>query len=112
MRGEQLGLERRVAVALHHERGEGGRDEWREHGVAAELLDDHREVEQRAALAAVILVDREPGPAEVDQRRPERRVRLAGLLDLANAIGGRLARKDVLGVAAQQLLEVCWLQVH
>ena len=76
------------------------------------MLDHHRKVEQGAALAPVLLGDRQAGPAELDELCSEAGVRGARLLHLADAAARDLAGEEVLGVAAEQLLELGRLEVH
>src|SRR6185312_4838069 len=79
---------------------------------AAELLAEDRELDLAEALAAVLLGDRDPGPAELAELGPEGVVVRPGLGVLAHLRGARASRQQLAGGALDLALVVGQAEVH
>ncbi len=71
----------------------------------ARFFDDHRHVEEAAALTAVTLRDEQPGPSELDQLLPEGGVVRGGVRHLlADKLGRAVVGQKALGRVPKHLL--------
>ena len=97
---------------LEREAGGDAGEEGQRRERVAELLHQDHELDDAEPLAAVLLGDEDPGPAELADLLPGVVVVAPALGERANALGREARREEVLGGALDRLLVVGEVEVH